>query len=207
MKQISLRFSLLLIGIVLMALSGAFVVRALVGSGPIMILFQGVAVALTIPLGTSILIISLFFVVIMGIFDYRKIGLGTVMATFLIGPINNIFISLIQTPSQPVMGYVMLIGGVLVNAIGASLYMYASLGLSPFEGIILIVHEKFKLRIKYIKITMDAIFIAIGFLLGGILGFGTIISLALTGVAIDFIYSGLIRRYGKLSTRPKLDTP
>lgn len=198
-KKIMLRYLLLLSGIFLMALSGAMVVKAMVGSGPIVILFQGIAVALNISLGTSILIVSVTFVIVLGLLNYRKIGIGTLFATFLIGPINNVLMNMIATPNHIALAYAMLIGGVLVNAIGATFYLYADIGLSPFEGVVLAVHEKYHLRIRYIKITMDAVFILSGFLLGGVLGFGTIIALFLTGFAIDFFYTFLIKRFGKLS--------
>lgn len=201
MKNIMLRYFLLFMGIFLMALSGALVVKAMVGSGPIVILFQGIAIALNISLGTSILIISVIFAILLGLLNYRKIGIGTLFATFLIGPINNVLMKIVVTPEHIIWAYVMLVGGVLVNAAGATLYLYADTGLSPFDGVVLAIHEKHHLRIKYIKITMDAIFILTGFLLGGIIGFGTIIALFLTGYAIDFFYTSLIKRFGKL-TKP-----
>jgi uncharacterized protein len=199
MQRKFLRFSLLFLGVIIMAFSGSAIIKAMIGSGPLSLLFQGVATHFNIPFGTSVLILNIIFVSLLAMMNYKKIGLGTIIITFLIGPLNNLFLLLIPTPSNIIIAYVMLVVSCIINAFGVSLYIYPDVGLSPFEGVIIALHERYQIKIKYLKIIMDAIFILIGYLLGGIVGGGTIIALLLTGPAIDFFYALLIKHFGKLS--------
>ena len=199
MKQTFYRYLLLVVGVIMMAFTGSVIIKMMIGSGPLSLLFQGFAFFIGVPFGTSVLILNIVFVTLLALLNYRKIGIGTVFVTLFIGPLSNLFLGLIPTPQNPFIAYSILILACVINGLGIALYIYPNIGLSPFEGVMIAIHERIAIPIKYLKIIMDAVFVLLGFWWGGIIGFGTIIALVLTGPSIDFFYNLLIRRYGKIA--------
>jgi uncharacterized membrane protein YczE len=59
------------------------------------------------------------------------------------------------------------------------------LGLSPFESVVVAIQEKLKTHFRYVKIVFDAVLFIIGYLLGGVVGFGSIIAIITIGPLVD----------------------
>jgi hypothetical protein len=74
----------------------------------------------------------------------------------------------------------------IIIAIGFSMLKATELGVAPNDLIPLIIHEKTNLTYQCIRISIDSIFVVLGFMLGGVIGVGTIIGAFLTGPAIQF---------------------
>jgi uncharacterized membrane protein YczE len=58
--------------------------------------------------------------------------------------------------------------------------------MSPFEALVVAISQKFKnVRFFLIKILFDSLFLVVGFILGGVVGIGTVISVLAFGPAIN----------------------
>jgi len=64
--------------------------------------------------------------------------------------------------------------------------MSANIGVAPNDLIPLMLQEKLKCQYKWIRITLDLSYLIIGFLLGGVVGIGTVISALCQGPIIQF---------------------
>lgn len=75
--------------------------------------------------------------------------------------------------------------GCFIIAIGFSILSSTNVGMAPNDIIPFIIKDKIKLEYRWIRMGFDAIFLIIGYLLGGIVGLGTVISMLITGPFIQ----------------------
>jgi uncharacterized membrane protein YczE len=178
----------LIVGIIFMSLGGAMLVTAKYGSDALMVFNQGVATFFKIKVGLSIMISNLVALIIIFFVNRKSIGLGTFLIAFLLGPLIDVILQLgiLPAPNSFWGSALILALAFLSGTFGIALYMYANVGLSPFEGILIAIKEKTNWRFAYIKIVNDAIFFTVGWLLGGVFGIASVITVLIYGPLIDF---------------------
>jgi uncharacterized membrane protein YczE len=79
-----------------------------------------------------------------------------------------------------------------IIAIGFSILSATNLGFAPNDSVYFIVSDKIKIEYRWVRMVTDLCYLIIGFLLGGVVGIGTIISALLTGPFVQ-----LCLPYGK----------
>ena len=122
------------------------------------------------------------------------IHVGTLVNMFLIGILSDAFYvqltALWGSPESYLLCFrsVLLVIGVLLSCYGCSAYSCAELGLGPYDAIGWIVERRSqgRLSFRYFRIAMDTVASGIGFILGSIVGPGTIIMALCTGPLIAF---------------------
>ncbi|AQR97501.1 YczE/YyaS/YitT family protein [Clostridium saccharoperbutylacetonicum] len=135
-----------------------------------------------------ILLITLFVIIL--VVDRKKINIGTLICVVGVGPIIDLGVRLVSY--FPVESYnyvlkaVLILVGCFIIAIGFSIQSAANLGVAPNDIIPFIIQDKTKIQYRWIRIGLDAGYLIIGFILGGTIGFGTILALLSTGPFIQF---------------------
>ena len=81
---------------------------------------------------------------------------------------------------------ILLILGVVIMCFASSLYFTANLGVSTYDAVSLIMTDKKLGKFRYLRIATDLFCVIAGFLLGGIVGIGTVITAFFMGPLIDF---------------------
>lgn len=153
--------------------------------------------------GLFYMILNIFLLLFSLIFDRKKIGLGTLINLFLSGYVVQfsswIWESLLPNPAVWVK-FIFLIAGIVIMCLGSSLYFTADLGVSTYDAISLIITEKTKIKFQYCRISSDVICTAIGFLLGTVVGIGTVITAFFMGPIIAYFNRTIAipMRYGKI---------
>lgn len=184
-----------IISIILLAFVNVFFNNSNFGSDSIFCLNQGVSKFLKIEIGYATLIMNGLFVVIMLIINRKAIGVGTILTIIFLGPLINIIIKLNIIPDLasvklPKVPYVLLqityiLIALLLGGISISLFIYTNRGLSAFEGVLTKIVIVTKIPFWAVKIISDIIFFIVGFLLGGTIHIGSIISAILYGPSIS----------------------
>jgi uncharacterized membrane protein YczE len=188
----------LVVGTFFMALGGAMLISVKLGSDALMVFNQGVATFFQVKVGFAIMITNLLALIVIFFVNRKSIGIGTFAIAFLLGPLVDIIL-LMEILPIPITFWgntLTLTLAFLSGTFGIALYMFANVGLSPFEGILIAIKEKKNWRFAYIKIVNDAFFFTIGWLLGGVFGIASIITV--------FIYGPLIDIFTKLFTKMNL---
>lgn len=191
MKKINKVHAMMTIfGIVLIAVGSSICNYGQVGVDP----FTAMNIALSSKLGISFGLYQMLLnlVLFLGVLKISKhyIGFGTIVNMIGIGFLIELFTSLwrsmftitITLPLQ----VAMLIVGVLILTLGASLYMRADLGVAPYDAIALIANEKYHKNFAVSRIICDMFCAGIGFFLNGPVGAGTIVFAFFTGPFIRF---------------------
>jgi uncharacterized membrane protein YczE len=76
------------------------------------------------------------------------------------------------------------LGAVLSIGIGSAFYLTCNLGPGPRDGLMTGLHKRLNVSIVYIRLTIEAVVLTIGWLLGGTVGVATAFFAATIGFSI-----------------------
>ena len=159
------------------------------GTDPFQCMMNGLNHAIPIQFGTLYTIINLILLLVIFFLDKHYIGLATCINIFLLGYIVDgtmIFMNyIIPSPSMPVR-IALLVVGILILCFSSSVYFTANLGVSTYDAISLIMSDRKVAKFQYCRIGCDMICTLIGFLMGGIVGIGTLVTAFFMGPLIEF---------------------
>lgn len=157
------------------------------GMDPFQVLAHGLWNLTPLGYGTFYTIFSLLLFLFTLIMDRKKIGLGTIINMFLLGYITEFF-SWLFAYLFPNGGFffrlVMLIIGITIMCLGASLYFTANMGVSVYDAVALCLSERTPIKFQYCRIGSDVICVAVGFIFGAKVGLGTVVTMFFTGPLI-----------------------
>ncbi|TQL40430.1 putative membrane protein YczE [Homoserinimonas aerilata] len=174
------RISQLLIGLFFYGIAIAMMVRANLGASPWDILSQGTALQTGLDFGLITVLIS-GIVLLLWIPIRQKPGIGTVLNALLIGPAASFGLWFIGTPEQ-LWGQILLFaGGLSLLAVATGLYIGARFGPGPRDGLMTGIHSRFGWPIWAVRTGIEGSVLIIGWLLGGVVGFGTLAFALLIG--------------------------
>lgn len=184
------RLIVFFIGMTIIQMGVALFLKVNMGSDPFTVFNQGLGFTLHITTGKANIIILIGLTVIILFTNKRYINVGTVICVFGVGPIIDFAVKLFS--NLPVTHYNVIVKMIIlactsfVIAIGFSILSAVNLGFAPNDSIYFIISEKIKHQYRWVRICTDICYLIIGYLLGGIVGIGTIISAVLTGPFVQF---------------------
>lgn len=181
-------FIVIQIGFLLYGLAIALIVRANLGTGTWVVLEVALANILGIKIGTMTVYMG-FFVLIIALALREQVGWGTLGNILSIGPWLNLFLDLIDTPHNNfALQTGMFLLGVLVQGIATAVYIGVDAGAGPRDSLMLAIHRTTGVSIRLARGAIEAIVVLIGWLLGGPLGFGTVIFALLIGPSVQWAF-------------------
>lgn len=174
----------LLVGLVLYGFAISMLVRAGIGVPPWDVLSQGVAKQTGIPFGWVTNIIGAL-VLLLWIPIRQKPGIGTVLNVLLVG--TSAQGGLTVLPEVTVLWQQVLVfaGGLAALAVATGLYIGARFGPGPRDGLMTGIHRRFGWRIWIVRTAIEVTVLAIGWLLGGNVGIGTVAFALLIGPMVN----------------------
>lgn len=158
---------------------------AQVGLAPWDVLHQGINKHTDIPIGTISILVGLFLFVLWIPLKQRP-GIGTVLNVFVIGLSIDAFLLVDFEPKGlPLRVAVCVLGDVIISASGG-LYIGAGLGSGPRDGLMTgLVAKGYPLRT--VRTLIELSVLVAGWLLGGSVGFGTVLFALTVGPILHFV--------------------
>ena len=169
---------ILFFGLTILGLGGALVVRANLGNAPWTVFAEGISIQSGLSIGTAFFLSSCL-VLLLWIPLAIKPGFGTIANATYFAIVLDWALGWMNSPSSQVLEYLMLIAGIACVGLGSAIYMTCGLGGGPRDGLLMGLIKRTGVRIIYIKMTMDGTALLVGFLLGGTVGVGTVLSVVL----------------------------
>lgn len=163
-------------GLVLYALSIALLVHTGLGNMPWDVLNQGTARQIGWSLGTVTVAYSLLILLAWWPLRQRP-GVGTVANVVVIGVLIDPFLALLDRLPDPLPLGVrigMVAAGILLNAVASALYIGARLGPGPRDGLMTGLVGRTGWPVGPVRIAIEVTVVAVGWLLGGTVGFATL---------------------------------
>lgn len=191
LKEMFIRVILLLAGLVIAHLGVTLFLLADLGADPFNVLVQGIFRSLSQIQGLAFLThgythiaICFLIILVLLIVDKNYIKIGTILCMVCGGPIIDVF-SLILAPvfeQMPFVIKVLMLGlGCVILACGMTIVIKSDAGTGPNDLVAVVISDKSKKKFGMVRIVVDVSFVLAGFLLGGVVGLGTIICACLVG--------------------------
>jgi uncharacterized membrane protein YczE len=168
------RGTALLVGLTGYGLSMAIMVRAGLGLDPWDVFHQGLAERTGMTIGIASAIVGV--VVLLAWIPLRnRPGIGTVANVIVIAVTVDAGLAILPEPSDLAVRVAMMLGAVLLNAVATVLYIGAGLGPGPRDGLMTGLVARTGLSVRLVRTTIEATVLAVGWLLGGTVGIGTVV--------------------------------
>lgn len=179
------RLIIVVVATLLSALAVNLFIECNIGSDTLTVLLDGLHKSLGVSVGFASSSLSIIFLAAGLLLNRKAIGFSSVMYTFLIGPLINWvhpFIASMELAELMFFSKVIIV--ILANICFSMTYvllMNFGNGMYALDAILRYTESKFRIRYDLGRMGVDAIFLTAGFLLGGVVGVGTVIALAITG--------------------------
>lgn len=191
LKEMMIRVVLLLAGLVIAHLGVTLFLLADLGADPFNVLIQGLFRTLSkqsfltfLTHGYTHIAICFLIIIILLIVDKTYIKIGTILCMVCGGPIIDFFSRMLAPmfEKMPFSLKVLMLGlGCVILACGMTIVIKSDAGTGPNDLVAVVISDKLKKKFGMMRILVDATFVLAGFLLGGVVGLGTIICAGLVG--------------------------
>jgi uncharacterized membrane protein YczE len=178
----------LLAGLLLYGVSMALMVESTLGLDPWDVFHQGLAEVTGLRFGLIVIIVGAA-VLLLWIPLRQRPGIGTVANVVVIGLAVDGALALLPTAEPLAVRLAFMISGVLLNGVATGLYIGARLGPGPRDGLMTgYVARHPRRSVRLVRTVIEVTVLAIGWLLGGTVGVGTVLyAVAIGPLAHAFI--------------------
>lgn len=181
------RIWMTVVGVMITGFSVGMFNFASFGMDPFQVLAHGIWEHTPMGFGSFYTIVNLLMLVAIYFLDRTKIGLGTIINIFLLGYMVEFssWLWLYLIPESSLwLRYLFLALGIIVLCFGSALYYSANMGVSTYDAIALVMAERNVAKFQYCRIGTDLFCTIVGFLLGAIVGVGTVVTAFFMGPII-----------------------
>ena len=165
---------LLCLGLIIFGFGEGLLIISTIGASPWNVLHQGLALNLGLTIGTWAFLISLI-VLLLWFFLDEKIGMGTILNFLIIAIMIDLTIFFCKEPELWINQFLLSVISVLMVGLGSGIYLIARLGPGPRDGLMTGLQKKTDFSIAQIRAVIEIIVVTCGWLLGGTVGFGTLL--------------------------------
>ena len=161
-------------GLLLYGFSIALMVRSHLGLAPWDVLHSGLTKWFPIDIGQALVLVS--FVVMLAWIPLREMpGVGTISNAIVIGVSTDLFLVVLAAPSAFWLRVVLLTAGVVLQGAATAAYIGAQLGRGPRDGLMTGLARRTGRSLRLVRTLMELTVVALGLMLGGVAGVGTIV--------------------------------
>lgn len=186
-----------LLGLAFVGLGVNLIVEARLGGDSITVLYMGISERFSAAYGTSAYIYNAVIILLALLFAREYVGLGTFLYFFVVGAFVFLFEVLFArfgVHTERTFGqYVFFFSGQTVLALGLAMVISVKIGLNGLDCLILTIQKKFSFSYRMLKVLADLTITLLGFLLGGLVGVGTVLSVLTLGWMIQHFIGCLSR--------------
>lgn len=165
---------MLVLGLSLFGVGEALMIAANFGVSPWIVLAEGAANRIGISIGLTTFLISLS-VLLLWIPLRQTPGLGTVANAVIIALMIDLSLPWLPQPSAILWRGVESIMGIFLIGFGSGLYLMAHLGPGPRDGLMTGIQRVTRYPIARVRTAIEMAVVLLGWLLGGTVGFGTVL--------------------------------
>jgi len=167
------RLTQLILGLALYGVSEAMMLAPGVGVDPWDVFHTGLARISGIPVGTVLIVVGAL-VLLLWIPLRQRPGLGTVANVVVIGAVVDLILTATPVPHTLWLRWALFLSGVILNAVATGLYIGAGLGAGPRDGLTTAIAAHGR-SIRVVRTGVEVSVLAVGWLLGGNVGLGTVV--------------------------------
>ncbi|MEY2471299.1 MAG: hypothetical protein QOK28_628 [Actinomycetota bacterium] len=193
-RDLAARSAQFFVGLIGVGLGAALMIDAHVGLSPWDVLHQGIHKHVNVGIGTVSIVVGLLLFVLW-IPLRQRVTVGTAINIAVIGVAINQFLRLDFHPHGAVAYGACILGDVVISA-GGGIYIGAGLGTGPRDGLMTGLVDR-GLPLRTVRTVIELTVLAVGWALGGNVGFGTVLFAVTVGPILHFVLHRVDRgKYG-----------
>jgi len=192
------RNTVLLAAINLTSLGVSLFLQSALGSDPLTILQEGLHNLLQVSVGRAALIYNAVILTAALCFSRELLGIGTIVYSLSVGFFIDFYcsgLSALELGNVLAVRVLCLLLGQVALSAGAALLIELKLGVNGLDALLLALERKTRIQYVYLRTAVDAVYALIGFLSGGIVGLGTVLSILSTGYLVSFFRRLSLRKH------------
>jgi uncharacterized protein len=189
MKKLINRFTRLVAGLFLYALGIVLTMKANIGYAPWEVFHAGVGKTIGMTIGNVSIITGLLIVILAFVME-EKLGLGTLLNMVLIGVFMDILLGLgiIPTMTHWLSSFMVLVAGLFVISLASFFYIGSGFGAGPRDSLMVALTRKIGLPVGLCRGGIELAAVISGWILGGMVGVGTVISAFVIGFCVQVTF-------------------
>lgn len=168
------RLPQLLLGLALYGFSMAMMTRAGLGLDPWDVLHEGIMKRTSLTFGTVVAIASVG-VLLLWIPLRQKPGIGTVLNVIVVSVTVDLGRAVLPPQHELVWQILLLVGGIVFNGLATAAYVGTRLGPGPRDGLMTGLAARTGGSVRLVRTGIELVVLAVGWLLGGTVGVGTVL--------------------------------
>ncbi|QFG67883.1 YczE/YyaS/YitT family protein [Ornithinimicrobium pratense] len=189
--RLGLRIPQLVLGLVLYGVSMALLIRGALGVMPWDVLHQGLARHVPLTFGQVVILTSVA-VLLIWVPLRQSPGLGTVANAVLVGLVVDPVLSWVDPPEGWLPRIGLMTAGIMLNALATAMYIGAQLGPGPRDGLMTGLARTTGRSIRLVRTLIEVGVVVVGFVLGGVLGLGTVLYALFIGPLTQLLLPWLV---------------
>ena len=178
------------VGLVVYGVGLYLTIQAGIGVAPYDCFYLGISEVTGIIYG-NISVVMGFIIIAIDWALGARIGIGTIVDAIVVGKTVDLcnYIGLLPEIDSILIGIAIMLAGLVLEGLGQFIYMGSALGCGPYDGLMVALSKRWpKVSIGMIGVLLNAIAFVLGWLLGGPIGIGTVISVALMGPIMELVF-------------------
>ena len=179
----------MVIGLFIYALGIVITMKASIGFAPWEVFQSGIANTVGLSIGVVTIFVGLVIIVVVKILG-EQIGLGTISNMLLIGLFMDLilYIDIIPTRNNIFYCLALLIAGLFTISIGSFFYIKAAFGAGPRDSLMVALARRTRIPVGVCRSLIELSVTFFGWLLGGMVGIGTVVSVIGIGFCIQITF-------------------
>jgi uncharacterized membrane protein YczE len=179
------RISVFVLGLVSLSFGYALILKAGLGNDTIGVFAHGLSIQTGLTIGNGSQMINLVALFIVLLFDRKRVGIGTIVSAISIGLILDLCMTVLPVPELVSLQGMYLGIGIILAGVGIAYTIHSDFGASPIDSLMMVLAQQLKITVRMVRISMDVLLVVTGWLLGGLLGVGTVFTVVGIGPVIQ----------------------
>ena len=165
---------MLITGLFFFGLGEAIIIGSGSGVSPWTVLAQGISIRTDLSVGTTTFLISIG-ILIFWIPLKQVPGIGTILNAIIIASTIDLTLPYLPQPNDTYLKLLQVCIGIFIVGLGSGIYLISNLGPGPRDGLMIGLQKQTGTSIPLIRTIIELSAVISGWLLGGVVGIGTVL--------------------------------
>ena len=165
---------MLITGLFFFGLGEAIIIGSGSGVSPWTVLAQGISIRTNLSVGTTTFLISIG-ILIFWIPLKQVPGIGTILKAIIIASTIDLTLPYLPQPNETYLKLLQVCIGIFIVGLGSGIYLISNLGPGPRDGLMIGLQKQTGTSIPLIRTILELSAVISGWLLGGVVGIGTVL--------------------------------
>ena len=165
---------MLITGLFFFGLGEAIIIGSGSGVSPWTVLAQGISIRTDLSVGSTTFLISIG-ILIFWIPLKQVPGIGTILNAIIIASTIDLTLPYLPQPNETYLKLLQVCIGIFIVGLGSGIYLISNLGPGPRDGLMIGLQKQTGTSIPLIRTILELSAVISGWLLGGVVGIGTVL--------------------------------